>query len=424
MPLAASTSTTPEDLKHEQFGRVMREKQFRDFVVDARTGQPVDLTDEQRKKLHRDDLLREYKEQMDMEEILDPLSDAEVPSRYIYPDGESVIPKDINVAGMVPGLKDNHVQANGIVTKHTGPVFGIFREGSFGSNLTEGEFGKWGEGMGFRDRPLKVRDVDYEDLRDKKLEGLVNVTKEREARRLAIVHGNHTYYCSGKDCDDYWGHIGAGDQVVDLRTGEVMDGYSAVGPKGQQMRMEGWKLDRNIDPHTGVEMPDCVGPQCKEFTISFGDGKSPIEDSYGAPPTGHAVFGAAIPGNADESPEKVRNYWREREFNPRVEGGVVEAEPGEAPDDEGEADSRNDGVEPYALDPSQRFRYGSKYDHGYKSEDEWMAGGWAKDWDWGSWLGFVIIGPILTAGVSVFVFMTRGPPLGLAVLGGDRKSVV
>eukprot|EP00961_Rhodomonas_salina_P048852 655600-Rhodomonas_salina.1 len=71
-------------------------------------------------------------------------------------------------------------------------------------------------------------------------------------------------------------------------------------------RMEGWKLDRNIDPHTGVEMPDCVGPQCKEFTISFGDGKSPIEDSYGAPPTGHAVFGAAIPGNADESPEKVR----------------------------------------------------------------------------------------------------------------------
>lgn len=76
MPLAASTSTTPEDLKHEQFGRVMREKQFRDFVVDARTGQPVDLTDEQRKKLHRDDLLREYKEQMDMEEILDPLRSA------------------------------------------------------------------------------------------------------------------------------------------------------------------------------------------------------------------------------------------------------------------------------------------------------------------------------------------------------------
>jgi len=347
-------------------------------------------------------MLREFREEMDMAEILDPLSDTDVPSRYIYPDGESIIPKKYNMK--LPGLRDNHVQANGIVTKHKGPVFGIFREGVFG-NVTEGEFGKFGENMGFRDRPLNVRDVDYEGLRDKKLEAMKNASDEREARRLAFVHGNHTYYCSGKQCDDYWGHIGAGDQVVDLRTGEVVDGLSAVGPAGEQVRMEGWDLDRDIDPHTGQEMPDCVGPQCKPFTISFGgDTANLIEDRQGAPPQGHAVFGQAIPADADESPQKVRAWWREREFNPRVEGGVVEAAPGEAPDDAGDADNINDGTQPYAMDPSQRFRYGSKYDHSYRSEDEWV--------------GFVIIGPILTAGVSVFVFVTRGPPLGLAVLGG------
>ena len=47
-----------------------------------------------------------------------------------------------------------------------------------------------------------------------------------------------------------------------------------------------------------------------------------------------------------------------------------------------------------------------------------VQAGWVKDWNAGSWVGFMVLGPVLTAGVCTFVFMTRGMLWGFVVLGG------
>jgi hypothetical protein len=48
----------------------------------------------------------------------------------------------------------------------------------------------------------------------------------------------------------------------------------------------------------------------------------------------------------------------------------------------------------------------------------YVQAGWVKDWNAGSWVGFMVLGPVLTAGVCTFVFMTRGMLWGFVVLGG------
>jgi len=47
-----------------------------------------------------------------------------------------------------------------------------------------------------------------------------------------------------------------------------------------------------------------------------------------------------------------------------------------------------------------------------------VQAGWVKNWNAGSWVGFMVLGPVLTAGVCTFVFMTRGMLWGFVVLGG------
>lgn len=41
------------------FSQVMKQKSFKDFVVDARTGRPLDLTDEQKDTLKREEMIQE-----------------------------------------------------------------------------------------------------------------------------------------------------------------------------------------------------------------------------------------------------------------------------------------------------------------------------------------------------------------------------
>ena len=213
MPLTGSYALTPEDLKNQQFKKVARQRQFEDFVVDGRTGRPIDLSDEQKRMLRMHRMEDEAKEQEDVDAMSDPFNDANVPSQFIYPDGEAIIPKDYNLK--IHGLSDKHVMANGTITEHQGPGWGIFREGSFGDDNSSSmvRFNKFGEKMGFTDRPLNIRDVDYSKLRDDRLKGLEMRENETEAFRLARINGTeHKFYCSGKECNDQWGVVG--DQVT------------------------------------------------------------------------------------------------------------------------------------------------------------------------------------------------------------------
>jgi len=212
MPLTASYAMTADDLKKQQFKKVVRQRQFEDFVVDGRTGRPIDLSDEEKKELQAHMMADEAKEQEDVDAFSDPFQDAQIPSQYIYPDGESVIPKESNIE--IRGLSDKHVMANGTITEHQGPLAGIFREGSFGDGLNSTHrFDKIGEEIGFTDRPLSIRDVDYAKIRDDRLKALEMRENETEAFRIARINGTeHKFYCSGKECDDQWGIVG--DQVL------------------------------------------------------------------------------------------------------------------------------------------------------------------------------------------------------------------
>ena len=337
MPLTGSYAMTPEDLKTQQFKKVARQRQFEDFVVDGRTGRPIDLTDEQKRMIKRHQMEDEAKEQEDVDAMSDPFRDANVPSQFIYPDGEAIIPKEFGLK--IHGLSDKHVMANGTVTEHQGPLGGIFREGSFdgdGANSTI-RYNKFGEGMGFTDRPLAIRDVDYAKLRDDRLKGLEMRENETEAFRIARINGTeHKFYCSGRECDDQWGVVG--DQVVDLRTGETI--HEGVGP-GDEVSpdKEYWVLDRHFDPHTGVELNHCVGPQCHGY--QWEESKPLIEDKYGDATRGHGNFGGAYPSEGTTDPQQIREHQR------AGDGGATW---------DGE-DPNELTYEPYDMDPRMKARY-------------------------------------------------------------------
>ena len=395
VPLTGSYAMTPEDLQHQQFEKVIRQRQFDDMVVDGRTGMPIDLTDEQKRLLKRHQLEDEAMEQEDVDAMSDPFRDAHVPSQFIYPDGESIIPHDFTLNK--GALVDKHVMANGTITEHQGPLGGIFREGVFGSvgKAKATPFNKIGESFGFGDRPLAIRDVDYEKLRKERIKGLRMREREHEAFRLARINGTeHKFYCSGKECDDQWGIVG--DQVVDLRTGKVV--HEGVGP-GDHMSpdQEYWIMDRHFDPHTGLELNHCVGPQCSGYHMDMpGVG---IEDKYGDATTGTGNFGDAIPADQTQNPQQIREHQRA----------------GDAGDGAWDSQNPNDlTYEPYAQDPRMKARYDL-----YTKESRYQLGGsWSKKWNAGSWVGFMVLGPVLTAGVCTFVFMTRGVLWGSVVLSG------
>jgi len=396
MPLTGSYAESAKDLQEQQFKKVAKQRQFEDFVVDGRTGRPIDLSDEQKHKIKEHQMEDEAKEQEDVDAMSDPFRDANVPSQFIYPDGEAIIPKEY-IHLKVKGLSDKHVMANGTITEHQGPLGGIFREGSFGGepNVTA-RFNKFGEGMGFTDRPLNIRDVDYSKLRDDRLKGLEMRENETEAFRLARINGSeHKFYCSGKVCDDQWGVVG--DQVVDLRTGEHI--HEGVGPGDEHSPdQEYWALDRHFDPHTGVELNNCVGPQCHGYTWDESD-EPLVQDNYGEPQQGHGNFGGAYPSDGTVDPQQIRAHQRE-------DGVEWDGQ-----------DSNELTYDPYAQDPRMKARY-DLYDKESRHEDIGVGGGWSKDWNAGSWVGFMVLGPVLTAGVCTFVFMTRGMLWGFVVLGG------
>jgi len=388
---------TPEDLKTQQFKKVARQRQFEDFVVDGRTGRPIDLTDEQKRMIKRHQMEDEAKEQEDVDAMSDPFRDANVPSQFIYPDGEAIIPKEYGLK--IHGLSDKHVMANGTITEHQGPLAGIFREGSFdgGEDNSTVRYDKFGEGMGFTDRPLAIRDVDYAKLRDERLKGLEMRENETEAFRLARINGTeHKFYCSGRECDDQWGVVG--DQVVDLRTGQTI--HEGVGP-GDEVSpdKEFWVLDRHFDPHTGVELNHCVGPQCHGYKWEESDPL--VEDKYGDATRGHGNFGGAYPSEGTADPQQIRDHQRANDGGATWDG----------------EDPNQLTYEPYAMDPEKRAQY-DLYEKKSRHDDIGAGAGWVKNWNAGSWVGFTVLGPVLTAGVCTFVFMTRGMLWGFVVLGG------
>ena len=370
MPLAAVKGVENEDdLKKLQFGHVVKQRQFRDAVVDARTGKKVDLSDEDKKELKRQRMMEEAKEQEDMDSLSSFMGDAQIPAQYIYPDGESVVPPTVKVK--FRGIQDKHVGADGETTFHEGPMWGVFRQNPLGKgiNASHGRFNKWGEGLGFRDRPLPVRDVDYEDIRDKQLEALQNQSDAAEARReryLAQQNSAGKLYCSGKECDEVWGKAGMGDEVIDLDTGEAV--YKGVGPGGEAPTdQEAWELDRHVDPHTGSELKHCIGPQCKGMTWAFPE----IKDEQGPNDQSHAVFGRAQPTDRSADPQEIRTYQKEG-----WDG------------DEGGADDENDENEPEGEDDEEEDE--DKYPR-YAGDPE-AGPGFVKDWNAGSWVGFIILG--------------------------------
>lgn len=85
-------------------------------------------------------------------------------------------------------------------------------QGAFGPDRAT-TFGKFGERFGFSDAPLKVRDVDYERLRDRDEHkaALDALEKQRKARAAAAAASRD---CSGHECTDSWGKLGVGDQVT------------------------------------------------------------------------------------------------------------------------------------------------------------------------------------------------------------------
>jgi len=402
-----------EALKKQQFRNFVRHrgfaKEFHDKVIDARTGQPLNMSESDIRWMKIADMREEAKEQEDMDGIASLFSDAHIPSQYIYPDGEAVVPKEVKIK--FKGMQDKHVGADGKTSYHSGPMWGVFREDAIGEgvNASHGRFGKFGEGLGFRDRPLPVRDVDYEDIRDKQLEAMQKESDKVEARREAYVkhmNGTGTLYCSGKNCDEVWGNAGVGDEVIDLDTGEAV--YKGVGPGGESLSAsatasgedESWELDRHVDPHTGAEFKHCVGPQCKGWEMPELPKWASVKDERVPATQGHAVFGRGIPSDPTADPQEIREYQKAGWDG---DGGGVDDET-----DTLRREAAEDEYGEYNSDPTARH---------------WTTGhhagpGLIKDWNVGSWIGFIVLGPVLTSGVSLFVFMTRGPMWGLIVLSG------
>ena len=100
-----------------------------DFIVNTSTGRPVELNAPQIVRLKRLHATIEADEEQDADFL--SLSDNFVSTRFIYPDGEDEVPKDflkLNMSRLGPDLSDRHIGADGKITVHRGPVFGVFRE--------------------------------------------------------------------------------------------------------------------------------------------------------------------------------------------------------------------------------------------------------------------------------------------------------
>lgn len=195
---------------------------------------------------------------------LDPFEDAHIPTRYIYPDGEDVVPRQ---PVKVHGIFDRHVGADGKVVYARGRVFGVFRKGAFDgdevadNNVTS--FGKLGESMGFYDKPLAIRNPDYNKLRlaREKAYAEAEATNGGEDEKQQQTGGNvgnstdggKTLYCSGTECSEMWGKAGAGDRIIRVEDGKVVKGFEAVGP-GQKdsgkLKLPSFDIDQHVDAVT------------------------------------------------------------------------------------------------------------------------------------------------------------------------------
>ena len=129
-----------------------------------------------------------------------------------------------------------------------------------------------------------------------------------------------------------------------------------------------------------------------------------MQDKYADAESGHGNFGGAMPSDGTTDPQQIREYQRSR------------AEDGH-PTPDGQ-DPNELTYEPYDMDPRMKARY-DLYEKESRHDDFGAGGGtWSKQWNAGSWVGFIILGPVLTTGVCAFVFMTRGVLWGFVVLGG------
>ena len=100
-----------------------------DFIVNTTTGRPVSLSGPQITRLKRLHATIKADEQEDAD--FWALSDNYISTKFIYPDGEDEVPKDylkLNMSRLGPDLSDRHIGADGKITVHPGPVFGVFRE--------------------------------------------------------------------------------------------------------------------------------------------------------------------------------------------------------------------------------------------------------------------------------------------------------
>lgn len=114
---------------------------------------------------------------------------------------------------------------------------------------------------------------------------------------------------------------------------------------------------------------------------------------------GTAIFGQAIPNDPEWNVADRVAMAR----NEKPQSDIMEKE-----------------YEPYAMDPAARSRYERFLAQQKAAQDakEGRTSLGGKSWDAASWIGFVIIGPVITVGVTVFIFMTRGPMWGLGVFIG------
>jgi hypothetical protein len=363
---------------------IAQKRIFRDQVVNASTGRPVKYTEQEQKLVDA----QEASEKADEQEFIDWFGDSDnaVPSQDIYPDGESV-----KAAGfpLPRPISDRHVGADGRITRETGRVFGVFRAGAFGkSEVTVSPFDKFGDSFGFGDRPLEIRDVSYPEP-----EGLGGAALNG-TNGTGCLNGTDcppaelTPLCSGHPCKDYG--VG-GDDVYDLAGGQRL--HKDVGPDST---VSDWDLDRQIDARTGDERPGCLkgaGGCAGDDGWSLGD---LVTDEWGTPPggvggDGVGAVGAAVPASDPRAPPaREHTIWD--------------------PDGRGHADMRE-------VPPP----YYTTYPKGDAIEPPpppaGPAGGWTKRWDTGSWLAFGLIGPVLTTGITAFIYFTRGPALALLVVG-------
>lgn len=133
-----------------------------------------------------------------------------------------------------------------------------------------------------------------------------------------------------------------------------------------------------------------------------GDSEPLVQDNYADAERGHGNFGGAIPADSTTDPQQIREYQRSEDGHPTLDG----------------QDPNELTYEPYDMDPRMKARY-DLYEKESRHDDIGTGGGrWSKQWNAGSWVGFIVLGPVLTAGVCTFVFMTRGVLWGFVVLGG------